>query len=70
MPPLADYERLSEGQIQNLVAPSSNAVTGRERMPTVCLRSERWYTHGVSKLSFTGLVASLTHFLRQNQRAE
>lgn len=41
MSPLVDYADLSEGQIQNLVAPSSNAVTGMEEMPTVCLYSER-----------------------------
>lgn len=41
MSPRVDCEHLSEGQTQNLVAPSSNAVTGMEGMPTVCLGSER-----------------------------
>lgn len=45
MSPRVDCEHLSEGQTQNLVAPSSDAVTGMEGMPTVCLCSERWHTH-------------------------
>lgn len=47
MSPRVDCEHLSEGQTQNLVAPSSKAVTAVEGMPTVCLCSERWHTYMV-----------------------
>lgn len=67
MPSLVDYERFSEGQIQNLGAPSSNEwLAWRE-----CQRCARALNDdGVPKLSLMFLAASFGNLFKLNQRAK
>lgn len=67
MPSLVDDEHFSEGQIQNLGAPSPNEwLAWRERQRCARALSD----DGVPKLSFMLLAASFRNLSKPNRRAK